>query len=848
MNKGKPIGQVDYDDLLNHEVYLALFQCLDSAFPEFRWKHAENHWVATSWPPSFPFPVGHENPERLMVYRDRPYWIKVHGHGGVRFLDYVNGGQSPTGPDFPKAVKTLCEKSGVRFPEREYTPEELEKEAKRDRRRNALDAVMTYCQETLWSKRGTAARDYLVKERGLTEAGIKTLEIGLYTSISDVSTYLHKTGVDVTDTALLWPKLEGYIIFPWADANGQPLTLYGRWPGKPPEGRPKTIALPGEGTKASPLYFDRTRQAHQKDLILVEGVLDAAILQDIGDSRVMACVGAQLTGLQVGTLSRYRVSSVTICLDPDGGGERGTISCIESLQDAGIMAYVAPTLPDKMDPDEFVIKHGLDAWKNHIDRKIHALRYQADALIRKHKTGTEWTDAGLESAIDEAISFDAGIVSPENLTDLDCFFWSVIKEATGANETAIEGRCMAAREKQKRERERRDCELLFRTGQELAREGETNKAKELLREYLRTEELQSRGMEEPSTFSVDRLDQETKKLPKGLSSGWDSLDKLNVKFNPGELTVFGARTGHCKTAVMVNLVRNFLTRPDPEAPVYHWRYGAEGKIIFYSHEEPEIRIYHRLLAILTAEYGQGNGWTANQVRDFIGDPNCKGDSYLWPPIEILQKAKDKLRSWEDRLTVVYRPSWNVADLAAHCLRETERNPVGAVLVDYLQKISPPPGDYERRDIQVTAVARRLQVLSVEISAPVISGAQINREAIPPNYHSKLNGKTYEEAKKIIETARPQLDHLREGGSEQEAPLVLGLLNYAADFRTELGSEREAPPVSRLEIGTLKNRYGEVGKWAPLVFEGRFGWIRDRMVEKRPLPHNPKQIAGFLEDI
>jgi len=491
MNKGKPLGHTDLGDLLNHEVYPALFACLDTAFPEFGWRRTGNHWVATTWPANFPDPANERKPSRLMVYQDRPYWIKVHGHLGVRFLDYVNGGQNPTGPDFPQAVRSLCEKCGVRSPEREYTPEEMEKEVQRERRKSALDAVIGHCQEALWSGRGTSARDYLVRERGLTEEGIKALGLGLYTSSADISAYLQNAGVDVADTALLWPKLEGYIIFPWADANGQPLTLYGRWPGKPPEGLPKTIALPGEGTKASPLYFDRTRQAHHKDLILVEGVLDAAVLQEKGDSRVMACVAAQLSGLQVETLTRHRVASVTICLDPDGGGERGTLSCIKSLHEAGIAAYVAPTLPDGMDPDQFVIKHGMDAWKAHVGRKVHALRYQAEAIVRKHKAGKVWTDAGRVAALDEAIAFDTATKDPERLPALELFFWPVIKEATGAGEEALAARRVAAREKRKQERERLGYESLVRTSGELLRKGDTEGAKDLLRdevERLRAEE------------------------------------------------------------------------------------------------------------------------------------------------------------------------------------------------------------------------------------------------------------------------------------------------------------------------------------------------------------------------
>lgn len=542
----------DLGDFLEREVYPALFDKLDSAFSEFSWKRSGENWVASEWPANFPVSVNREDGSRLFVYKDRPYWIKLHGHEGVRLLDYVNGGRKPKGAEFPAAVRKLAALAGVAFPERERTEEETERDRKKESRRSVLEDAVSLFSVNLWSEKGTKARGYLKDSRKLTDKDLEDFELGLYLSARETQKGLLQKGhteEDVSASAVAWDKMEGYIIVPWRDAMGQPLTLYGRWQEKlpplmkglpawagkrdelleawkkktPEEKKkatekclydasgepylPKTMALPGEGTKGSPLFFDRVRNKGHKDVVLVEGLFDALVAQARGDTRVCAYVAAQLSGEQVKTLGRFQVRSATVVPDPDGGGDAGGLRCLESLDRVGIAAYLAPRLPDGLDPDEFIAREGVDGWRTLVERAVHFYRHKAESIVREHKKGTEWTDKGLESAVDEAIAFDASAPA-EKATALSAYFWPVILEATGVDGDALQARMVAAKERQRTEKARKDYELLLHDVGAAFQKGSQGEGRRLLQEgvdRLRAEERLAEA--EPVLPVADELEE-----------------------------------------------------------------------------------------------------------------------------------------------------------------------------------------------------------------------------------------------------------------------------------------------------------------------------------------------------
>jgi hypothetical protein len=147
------------------------------------------------------------------------------------------------------------------------------------------------------------------------------------------------------------------------------------------------MALPGEGSKGSPLYFDRLRRAHHEGAVLVEGLLDAAVAQANGLTNVVAYVGGQPSHAQHRVLARHRMKTVTICSDPDKGGEGGILSFLRNI-DPSIRAYVAPKLPDGLDPDEFILTRGVDGWREHIAKAETGHVWRTRHILGRHDLAT----------------------------------------------------------------------------------------------------------------------------------------------------------------------------------------------------------------------------------------------------------------------------------------------------------------------------------------------------------------------------------------------------------------------------------------------------------------------------
>ncbi|MEG5150190.1 toprim domain-containing protein [Microcoleus sp. AT9b-C2] len=388
----------------------------------------------------------------------------------------VNRWEHPKGIDWVEALRETASRVGVELPEREHSPREIEVALKWEARRGILSAVYAQCRDWLWSEAGTGALNHLIAERGMSREAIAELGLGYYLSKDEVAASLKDQSHNLEiaeEVGVLTRKWEGYVTFPWHTALGQPLTVYGHCPTKPLPLKKHHRGWKGErdaayrawgklseaqkieqpwveptmpkkyacwnpkdeegawlATKESPLYFDRALAAGHKEVVVVEGVTDAAVAQALGDTRVVACVAASLSGEQVQSLRRSGIERAIICLDPDSAGDKGIESCIKSLLLAGITPYVAPRLPvgedGDGDPDKFITRNGIDAWlqHTHLEKAQHGLRWKAQQITKSQGN----TDADKQAVILEATKWATNI---KDAVALSIFYWPTVGETLG---------------------------------------------------------------------------------------------------------------------------------------------------------------------------------------------------------------------------------------------------------------------------------------------------------------------------------------------------------------------------------------------------------------------------------
>ena len=292
------------------------------------------------------------------------------------------------GLDFPDALRFLADRAGIRLPEDGGGANEERHSRKQQIYAMNRDAARFF-RECLLSPEGETARTYLTK-RGLSGKTIAAFGIGLSPSGWDgLLKHLQKKGYNrslMVEAGLCiqnekghtYDRFRGRVMFPIIDVRGNIIGFGGR-------------ILSGDGAKYmnSPesIVYDKGKNLFALNIakksgrgyyILVEGYMDVISLHQAGINAAVAGCGTALTREQARLIAK---SPVYLCYDSDEAGMKACERAAEIFKEFETKLRVV-TIPDGKDADEFIKKHGGEAFEELLKKAKTVTEHRLDMLLR----------------------------------------------------------------------------------------------------------------------------------------------------------------------------------------------------------------------------------------------------------------------------------------------------------------------------------------------------------------------------------------------------------------------------------------------------------------------------------
>jgi replicative DNA helicase len=211
-----------------------------------------------------------------------------------------------------------------------------------------------------------------------------------------------------------------------------------------------------------------------------------------------------------------------------------------------------------------------------------------------------------------------------------------------------------------------------------------------------------------------------KRTVTGVPCGLASIDHLTRGWQPADLIVIAGRPSDGKTALMM-------------------QFALEAS-------------RHAFVAVCSLEMSRLSvGWRVVALEARVDAFSLMTGHLTGPEMRRVGDAMARLA--ERRLAIDDAAGQSVSGLCAKVRRLTARYGAGIVFVDYLQLMH---ASGENRTQEITQISGRLKALAKDLNVPVVVLSQLTRDNAKGGAAS-----------------RPQLHHLRDGGSiEQDADVVL----------------------------------------------------------------------------
>lgn len=831
------------DSFKEYELFPTLFGNIDRAFPELHFKKVGQRWeskyhLADATKDS-------QNKAITFVYENRKFMAIDHSADEKKGL--IDLYMSLNNVDFITALKALAELCNLTIPNSD-SEEWKEYEERQANRENANTTFVN----ALWgdTEEAKRVRSYLFS-RKWTEEDIKKAELGLITtairlSLPDGDSYKgvvkNASGETIggvgTTHLLTIPYRNGSRLLGFKFREVVETTTGTKYLNS--YGLQKSSGLFGIGIGV-------------KDVVIVEGELDALHAQVRGATNVAATTGGKATETQIADAKKRGVEKFTLLFDNDERGRSFVIPTINAIQEVGGSIYIA-TLPDgAKDLDEYLAAHTIEDYRREVvgealTYSVYILNDIVGRYAEKENKGGLLTLKDREDFFSEVERLlNSPYIKPYEREDiyklLEQYEESLNFKVSDFREWADKAYLRtqeANRAKEVREASAKITEALS--------DGRTDEALSLMRETATKQSAQERAVEYAKIFAPSTPQEYAtflSEIKEGIPTGFvfeQGRQREELTLNSGLTFICGYR-GHGKTSYLNNIALNEARR--------NVALGNGKSVLYFSYEVDKRRLITDLLntfvndaeisrtpsdTILSYFKGKGSTYFRNERRT---DGRTHYDNF------VAQKDKffrDLLSS--GALTIVDE-NYKVEQLLDAIKYYLSTRTASIVCIDYAQLIY--SEEYSRqRTEEIKKVVNDIKDFANREGIPFVLAAQFNRDVDSPVSVDTKNIGEGGDFERIADTCiglfnLKELHPLPKNKEEEKAAKKLlsdlGAATYAQ------GDELK-PIQGKLFVRLMKRRYGYYPLDTILEWEGRTKYIKPNFEEA--LSIQAKQTELFSE--
>ena len=380
-------------------------------------------------------PFHREKSPSFSVSPDRQYFHCFGCHKGGDVFTFVSEIEKLS---FRETIEFLAERGHVTLPANQDEGFN-EKQYLKDRMYKINLETTLFFHERLYQPLAKIAQNY-VKERKLDNNTLKAFKIGYSGEYNELYKHLKSKGfkdneilatglVNKNDRGEFIDRFRKRLMFPIMTVNGRVVAFGGRRL----DNNDKTAKYINSNenlvySKKQHLFaLNLAKQTNSKQIILVEGYMDAISLHQRGIKNVVASLGTALTEEQ-GRLLRKYSEQVLMSYDSDGAGQEAIMRGLEILETQGCDARVIQ-MEGAKDPDEYIIKYGSERFNLLAKNAISLVEFKVKMIRSKYDLENATDKIRFLKEITKVLSQVENKIEREIYVDKIAYQYAISREA-----------------------------------------------------------------------------------------------------------------------------------------------------------------------------------------------------------------------------------------------------------------------------------------------------------------------------------------------------------------------------------------------------------------------------------